>query len=479
MNSQLKTDTTHLPIVVVQGLGFVGTAMIAALASAHDTEGNPRFQVVGIDLPTAGGKRKIEAISSGKSPILTEDTTIEAAIREGVQAGTLTATSDTEAYGRADVVVVDIHLDVHKKDVGVTSDYEFSYDAFLKALEIVARKVSQDTLILLETTVPPGTTDMVVKPLFERIFTERGLDPNRLLIGHSYERVMPGKNYLKSITDFYRVFAGVNKASGDSLESFLSAFINTKDFPLTRLHSTTASEMAKVLENSYRAMNIAFIQEWTEFAQLAGVNLVDVIQAIRVRPTHRNIMLPGFGVGGYCLTKDALLADYACVNMFGGDGLPQSLQAIRINDLMPNYTCGVLDSLVGNLTGQKVAILGVSYINDVADTRFTPTEILYKHCIAEGAEVMLHDTLLDHWEELDLSVHQTLEDLERFSPDVCVFCVGHSTYRSMTANQILSLMPNLIFVLDAFNVLSEDTAQELIGQGVHVAGIGKGHLRKL
>ena len=121
---------------------------------------------------------------------------------------------------------------------------------------------------------------------------------------------MPGAQYLASITDFHRVFAAGTDVARKSVRQFLESFINTGDFPLFELETPTASELAKVLENTFRAVNIALIQEWSELAQAAQVDLFKVIDAIRVRPTHRNIMMPGFGVGGYCLTKDALLADW-------------------------------------------------------------------------------------------------------------------------------------------------------------------------
>ena len=139
--------------------------------------------------------------------------------------------------------------------------------------------------------------------------------------------------------------------------------------------------MAKVLENSYRAANIAFIQEWTEYAEKAGVNLYDVINAIRVRSTHQNIMAPGFGVGGYCLTKDSLLADWSLNNLFKGNKhLDMSLNAININDLMPRYTFNLLKKEIKKIKNINLAIFGVSYLNDVVDTRFSPSEF-FSTCV--------------------------------------------------------------------------------------------------
>jgi UDP-N-acetyl-D-mannosaminuronate dehydrogenase len=99
----------------------------------------------------------------------------------------------------------------------------------------------------------------------------------------------------------------------------LRTVIRTDEYPLTKLGNTNATEMAKVLENSFRAMNIAFMVEWSRFAEEAGVDIYEVVKAIRMRPTHQNLMLPGLGVGGYCLTKDPLLASWARMNLFESD----------------------------------------------------------------------------------------------------------------------------------------------------------------
>ena len=146
---------------------------------------------------------------------------------------------------------------------------------------------------------------------------KRNLSSDKIKIGHSYERVMPGPGYIDSIQNFFRVYSGVDKKSADAVESFLHTIIQTDEYPLTRLGNTNATEIAKVLENSYRAMNIAFAVEWSRFAEEAGVDLYEVVNAIRLRPTHANLMYPGIGVGGYCLTKDALLASWAKQNLIG------------------------------------------------------------------------------------------------------------------------------------------------------------------
>ena len=117
---------------------------------------------------------------------------------------------------------------------------------------------------------------------------------------------MPGPDYLDSILNNWRVYSGHTNKSEALCEEFLSTIINTNKYPLTKLSSLTSSEMAKIMENSYRAVNIAFIEEWARFSEKIGTNSFEIINAIRKRPTHNNIRQPGFGVGGYCLTKGSI-----------------------------------------------------------------------------------------------------------------------------------------------------------------------------
>jgi nucleotide sugar dehydrogenase len=226
---------------------------------------------------------------------------------------------------------------------------------FKKAIEAIGSCCKEDVLVLVETTVPPGTSLKVVKPILQEALKNRGLSTDKIKVGHSYERVMPGPKYIDSIQNFYRVFAGTDEQSADAVEKFLRTVIRTDEYPLTKLGNTNATEMAKVLENSFRAMNIAFMVEWSRFAEEAGVDIYEVVKAIRMRPTHQNLMLPGLGVGGYCLTKDPLLASWARMNLFESDEkLGQSEKGVHINDKMPLYAFEYLQSQYKNsLEGKK------------------------------------------------------------------------------------------------------------------------------
>jgi len=466
--------------VVVQGLGFVGSAVAAALANARDTSGSIVYNVIGLDLADENSYWKIARTNEGKPPIVSSDKAVDTAFENGRKNGNLMATWSHHAFTRADVVTIDINLDIHKKELGNPFEYDFSYDNYKKAIGAIADAIAEDTLVIVESTVPPGTTEQVIYPVFEERFRARGLDIGRFYLAHSYERVMPGPNYLGSITDFYRVYSGINAESRSKTREFLESFTNTKDFPLSELASVNASETAKVLENSFRATNIAFIQEWTEFAEKMEIDLFEVIDAIRVRPTHRNIMLPGFGVGGYCLTKDALLADWSYRNLFdGGKTLGASLAAVATNDLMPAHTFRLLKERFPDLDGVRIRVFGVSYLNDVADTRHTPTELFYDMCTAEKAVVAVHDPLVEYWEEKELSIDNDLGAVRDTPCDVAVFAVRHSEYSELAHGEIKALLPGVQLVIDANGIIDDKTAEGLVESGIAVVGVGKGHWKRL
>jgi len=408
-------------VVVIQGLGFVGFAMALVVAnSSHD------YAVIGVDIPTKSGYWKIGAINDGDIPIVSSDPKIEEYFNTTKNKGNLFATHDISAFSEADVIIVDINLDVKKDSINKELKFDVDLAPFTEAIKSIAKNCKEDSLVLIETTVPPGTCLNIVKPIFKDFFKERKLDSRKLNIGHSYERVMPGSNYIDSIENFHRVYAGINSKSADSTRIFLESIIKTEEFPLTKLSNTNSSEMSKVLENSYRAMNIAFIQEWTEFAEIAEVNLYETIAGIKIRPTHSNIMKPGLGVGGYCLTKDPLLASWASQNIFNGNNLPQSERAVEINDSMPNHTFKrVLKAFDNDIERKKILILGVSYINDVGDTRYTPIETLYENLLKEGADISLHDPYLSYWNEKKLPI---LQKLPKNKFDILIITIPHKQF---------------------------------------------------
>src|SRR4030042_4961680 len=135
-------------------------------------------------------------------------------------------------------------------------------EALEESLEIIGQNISPRTLVLIETTVAPGTTEQVAYPVIKKMLRKRGIESEPLL-AHSYERVMPGRNYVASIRDFWRVCSGVNEESTQKVVKFLNEVLNTEKFPLTVLDKPIESETAKIVENSFRATILAFLDEWS------------------------------------------------------------------------------------------------------------------------------------------------------------------------------------------------------------------------
>jgi UDP-N-acetyl-D-glucosamine dehydrogenase len=440
----ISMNSSH-EIVIVQGLGFVGSVM--SLVCANAIKGD--YAVIGVDLPTDRGKQIIDDLNNGIFPLVAEDPKIDQFYQNTISKGNFFATFDEKAYSYADVIVVDVDLDVDKKNDSLGTLYDFNVDlvSFKKAIKTIGEHCKENILILIETTVPPGSCQEIVKPIIYGCLEKRNLSTEQIRIGHSYERVMPGPGYIDSIQNFYRVYSGIDEKSADAVESFLHTIIRTDEYPLTRLENTNATEMAKVLENSYRAMNIAFMVEWSRFAEEAGVDLYEVVDAIRLRPTHANLMYPGIGVGGYCLTKDALLASWSRQNLIGqNESLSQSEKAIDINDQMPRFTYEFLQKHCPNLKDSKILLLGVSYRGDVGDTRCSPVEMLFNYLVETGSMVSCHDPYVKYWDEQSLNIDQDLSTHLNQSLDIIILSTGHSIYKQdKTVDKIYNLEPLLIF----------------------------------
>ena len=453
------------PIVCVQGLGYVGTAMALAIASARD-DGAPAFDVIGVELPNERGSEIVDSINSGQLPIESADPKMQEALDSAHQTGNLSATTDLGACELASVAVVSVNLDLQKGELGPSIDLS----GLRAAVRDLASKLRPGALIVVETTVPPGTCSTVLAPEIETVLAERGLPAGALMLAYSYERVMPGPDYFDSVRSYWRVYAGETQDAADACDAFLSRVVDVDNYPLSRVSSTTAAEMGKVLENSYRATNIAFMEEWGRFAEAIGVDLFEVIEAIRVRPTHSNMRQPGFGVGGYCLTKDPMFAQVAARELFGLSlDFPFSEEAVRINGLMPFVTLGRVDHMLDGLDGRRLLVLGASYRGGVADTRHSPSAAFASAATARGAEVVCHDPLVTEW-ELPVPPVQELPDPDDF--DAVVFAVVHDDYLAI---DLLGWLGDARpVVVDANHVLLENQLRDAAGLGCRVWSIGRG-----
>jgi len=495
-------------IVVVMGVGFVGAVMAAVVADSVDKKGKPGKFVIGMQRPSPRSYWKIPLLNQGISPVKAEDPEVETMIRRCVlEKKTLIATHIYEVLSLADVVVVDVQCDYLKESLGDVRTGTTDMAALEASFGIIGEYIPPSALVLIETTVAPGTTEQIAFPIMKKIFKQKGIHSDPLL-AHSYERVMPGRNYVASIRDFWRVCSGVNKKARDRVVKFLSEVLNTKDYPLTVLDRPIESETAKIVENSYRAAILAFLDEWSLFAERNGVDLVKVIQAIKKRPTHSNIIFPGPGIGGYCLPKDGGLGYWAYKHILGFDDEIFKITplAIDINDTRSLHAAQLVRDALKDMgrpiAAAEVLVLGAAYREDVGDTRYSGSEIMIRKLSEMGAEIRVHDPYVAHWWEFesqetypspghstkkffrnqeklkDLRIQQDLDKALK-GADAVVFAVRHQPYLGLDPDNLIKKTGKPVAVVDCFAVLDDDKIRRYIELGCEVKGMGRGHIKRI
>lgn len=465
---------------MVIGLGFVGTAVAANLARTRPGR-RPAFLVIGLDQDNPAGRRKCAQLDRGKSPIYANDQSLEKVIHAAcVRTRNLVGTVDASVLAHADTVVFCINLDLERKP-GQTERLFVNTEGYARAMRQVGERIRPGTLVTVESTLPLGLCDQVLYPALCEGQARRGVDIQKHppLLAFCYERVMPGPDYLQSVNNYWRAYAGVNAASSDRAEKFLSKYVNIRQYPLWRHKSTRAAEMSKLLENAYRATNIAFIEEWAKLAEQSGVDLFDVVASIRVRRgTHDNMMRPGLGVGGYCLTKDALLAAFGAENLVKVKAeLPFSRRAILTNERMPLRAVEWIRAhFRGNLSGKRALLVGITYRPGVADTRSSPAETVARALLRERVKVTAYDPLIDRWDEVpEIPVTADLARAVK-AKDIVVIGLPDSQYqRELRRRLVRELRPGAI-VVDPWDLLGDAAVKALTDAGVVVKVYGRGDL---
>jgi UDP-N-acetyl-D-glucosamine dehydrogenase len=498
-------------IVVVMGVGFVGAVMAAIVADTVDKKtGKPGKFVIGCQRPSTRSYWKIPLLNRGESPVKAEDPEVDPMIRRCVtEKKTLTATFNPDCLTLADCVVVDVQCDYSKQDLGNMRTGEVEMAALEATLKTIGEKIPPGCLTLIETTVAPGTTEFVAMPILLKAFAARNLETTPLL-AHSYERVMPGREYVASIRDFWRVCSGCTPEARDRVVKFLNEVLNTAKFPLTVMDRPIESETAKIVENSYRATTLAFLNEWSLFAERNGVDLVKVIKAIKVRPTHSNMIFPGPGIGGYCLPKDGGLGYWSYKHILGFDDgdtvFKMSTTAIDINDTrglhVATLTRDALRNMGRYIAGAEVALCGASYRQDVGDTRYSGSEVVVRRLTEMGADVRVHDPYVEHWWEFeaqddypapghslsrffrnqdhltDLRVQQDLAACLK-GVEAVILAVPHEPYLKLVPDDVVKMTGGPVAVVDCFGILDDAKIRRYFELGCEVKGLGRGHIQRI
>ena len=352
--------------VSVIGQGYVGLPLALAASDAN-------FFVYGIDIDS----EKISKLRSGKSPIEDVDNQdLEKVLKEGRY------TPDTSFSGitESQIIVICVPTPTdsfHKPDLRY----------LISAIESVAKNLKSGTLVIIESTIQPGTTRNTVAPILEKV---SGLNREQFQIAFSPERIDP-LNKKFTIRNTPKLVAGMTENAAIRAKEFYSRFIQQVDV----CESLEVAETAKLLENSFRLVNISFINELSIFCQKIGIDVNSVIKAASTKPYGFMPFYPSVGVGGHCIPVDPLYLAEAARE--AGAPIRFIELADEINLGMPTYFVGRASEILGGLKDKKVLVIGVSYKPNVADIRETPVEALISGLKKSGAVVSWHDDLVKSW----------------------------------------------------------------------------------
>lgn len=430
-------DSTTARVAVV-GLGVVGLAVAAAFAEAG-------FRVTGIDRVP----EKVACVSAGRLPLDGDEPGLAPLLAAVVASGQLRATTDATALGEADVVILAVDTPLL---AGTRGPDERPLRA---ALDVVGAHLRPGMLVIIESTLAPGTTEGLAKPLLEQ---RSGLVAERdFFLVHCPERVMPGR-LLHNLRAMDRVVGGLSPA-GVSLA--VSLYRHVVRGRLDGCDALTA-ELVKTAENAYRDVQIAFANELAMLCEGLGADVWKVRELVNRSP-GRNVLLPGGGVGGHCIPKDPWLMVAGAAPSF----LPRLTAAARaVNDGMPRHVAGLVSAALARrgvaLAGATVVVLGYAYLENSGDTRNSPSEALVAALEEEGASVRIVDPWIPAFQG----------DLEEVAAGAhaLVLMVNHDAWRSLPWEALARLV-RLPLLIDSRGAV--DTAA-LQAAGFEVVTLGRG-----
>jgi UDP-N-acetyl-D-mannosaminuronic acid dehydrogenase len=446
--------------IVVIGMGYVGIPVAALFA---DAEG---FSVVGVQRRSERSGWKIDWLNEGKNPIGGDEPGLSELVTRVVKKGTFRVVEDVSTCKDAEAILIDVQTPV---DADRVPDYE----SLKEASAAVGRYIKHGALVVVESTVAPGTMNNVVKPLIEKSSGKKaGRD---FFLAFCYERVMVGR-LIKNTVSLPRIIGGIDDESTERAMELYGRIVKTK------LHPTDAltAEVAKLTENTYRDVNIAFANEVGLICESLGIDAFKVRELVNTLPNDpanpssnpvRNMHYPGAGVGGHCLPKDPWLLKYGMDEYGKFRFLPKVIVSSReLNESMPKHAVDLVEEALAEhrrkLKGAKVAILGVAFIENSDDTRNTPSATLYVELKKRGAKPVLHDPIV---RKFDFPFTNDLDEALT-NADAVVLSTKHSEYLKLDLNELKKKLATPVLV-DGRNAFAEDVA---LKAGLTYRGVGKG-----
>lgn len=438
--------------IVVIGMGYVGIPAAALLADV------PGHTVIGIQRRSRRSGWKIDWINSGRNPFEGDEPGMDELIaRVVLEKKSFRVTDDFAVCRQADTILIDVQTPTDTNRIP-------EYLSLRTVSAQAAQHLQPETLVVIESTVAPGTTEQVVKPILEE---GSGLKAGQdFYLAFSYERVMPGK-LLQYITDFPRVVGGINEESTRRAVELYKTIVRQEITPT----SVLAAELAKTMENAYRDVNIAFANEMARVCEAMGVDVFEIRRLMNARP-DRNMHLPGAGVGGHCLPKDSWLLKFG-VDTYGAFPVLLRLTTLarQINDEMPLHLADLAVKAMAERgispEAARVTVLGVAYLEDSDDTRNTPAVPVIEALQAQGARVVAHDPYVRELEgyELTRNLEMALQDA-----DAAVLVTRHHQYGELDLAWLKATMRTPILV-DGRNLFDAATVR---AAGFTYKAIGKG-----
>ncbi|MBU4311293.1 MAG: nucleotide sugar dehydrogenase [Candidatus Omnitrophica bacterium] len=420
LKSKIKDKTANIGII---GLGYVGLPLAVEFAKAG-------FTVTGFDTEEA----KISHIKKGESyipDVLSKD------VKDLVSSGKMKATSDKKLLNKMDVIIICVPTPLRK-----TKEPDISF--ILAATEDINANLRKGQLIVLESTTYPGTTEEVILPKLGGNGLKVGRD---LYIAFSPERVDPGNPRYKT-KDIPKVVGGVTKFCTEVTRLLYSQIIKE----VIPVSNTRAAEMVKLLENTYRIVNIGLINELALLCAKLGVDVWEIIDAAKTKPFGFMPFYPGPGVGGHCISTDPHYLSWKA-RTYGFETRFIEL-AEKINSYMPHY---VVDKIIGalnerkkSLKGSKILVVGITYKKDINDIRESPALAVMNSLLEKEAKIQYHDPLVSDFEVDGLKLKSVDLTRENIGSSDCVVIL---TDHSKVDYKLIVDSANLI--IDTRNVLKE------------------------
>jgi UDP-N-acetyl-D-glucosamine dehydrogenase len=352
--------------ISIIGQGYVGLPLAMAAVDSG-------FTVFGIDV----NEQKIDKLRAGISTV--EDISDEL-IRSSVDSQRYVPTTDQVHIEESKVVLICV-------PTPLGDDNRPDLSALLNAVSTVGKNLKEGSLVIVESTIEPGTCRTILLPILKKM---SGLNEDKFYFAYSPERIDP-LNKSWTISNTPKLVAGLTEAAAAKAEVFYGKFINS----ITKCSSLEIAETAKLLENSFRLINISFINELAMFCQKIGINILEVITAAATKPYGFMPFYPSIGVGGHCIPVDPLYLANAARNV--GVSTRFIDLADQVNREMPEHFIGRAEDKIGGLKNKKVLVVGVSYKPNVADVRESPVAALISGLRQRGALVDWHDDLVKEW----------------------------------------------------------------------------------